>query len=236
LEYFYVVLYSFQRSSTREAYSGAWESARSKLRHWPPATIQNTVRGAFFLNQPNTPPNLLTHPPANRIAAPNGHVVRTLRSRKTIYVLVFLLLFVAAGLACVPSLRRERQRLLILRNLAEQAAAPDEPVLVTDWIVYRFLRWKGSPALQQQMIFAQKTLPPAVLAASQEIIVIAADNDPLPATLRAKGFLLTQDATQQPWIVSGQGVRLPGRGIVRIYFGVRSGMATVSSQPELEKP
>jgi hypothetical protein len=139
-------------------------------------------------------------------------------------------LLLAAALACTPGLKRERHRLQTLRNLVEQAAAPEEPVLVDDWLVFRFLRWKGSPALRQQMVFTRRAIP-AAASAAQEVVVISGDGGPLPAALRATGFVLTEDEMQGPWIEAGEGVQLPGQGTVRIYFAVRCPGPPISSQP-----
>jgi hypothetical protein len=203
------------------------------LRHWPPGTIQNTVRAVFFLKPADfaspfkkTPPRSLNamHPSNERES-----LQRRSTSPKTIYLITTLVLFGVAILAGAPVLRREHFRLIVLRNQVEVAAAPDEPVLVDNWLLYRFLKSKGSTDLQRQLVYMRPSKP---LPAEQELIVVTTETSSLFATLHRQRFDLKPNATQAAWIATGNGVRLPVRGFVRIYFA----MPASSSHPETEQP
>lgn len=146
--------------------------------------------------------------------------------RPVIYILLALALVSAVVLACRPALQREHHRLVLLRNQIEAAAAPDEPILVTDPLLARYLRWKGSAALRRQLYESQDGRWPGSLPDQpQEVIVVAAEADPLLSTLRANGYILTPDISQALSIERGNGFQLAGRGVNRIYFAVRSGAA-----------
>jgi len=137
-------------------------------------------------------------------------------SPKTIYIVIPVIL-IAVLMAAIPAIRHERLRLLVLRNLVEEAAAPDEPVLTDSWLLYRFLYWKGSPALREQL-HQQSSLSP--LPPNQEILVVAPEGSPLWNALRSNGYLLSLDAAQTRWLASGDALTIPGRGPIAIQFAV----------------
>jgi hypothetical protein len=157
-------------------------------------------------------------------------------SRNAIYLLGLLLIVIAA-VALVPAVRRERERLLILRNLIEQAAAPDEAVLVDSLWLDRFLRWKGSAALRKQLIYSNGSqLHEELLAKPQELVVVATESSSLLSGLRSYGFVLTPDATQQHWNASGHVIVLPFGGAVQIYFAVPPSAAQSQSNKQAGTP
>ncbi len=157
-------------------------------------------------------------------------------SRNAIYLLGVLVIVIAA-VATVPAVRRERERLLILRNLIEQAAAPDEAVLVDSLWLDRFLRWKGSATLRQQLIYADGSqLHEELLAKPQELVVVATESSSLLAGLRSYGFVLTPDATQQHWNANGHAIVLPFSGVVQIYFAVPPSAAQSQSNQKAGTP
>jgi hypothetical protein len=163
----------------------------------------------------------VTNPPApstTEAARRTSPSRRGLGSPKTIYFLIGSMLFLAAGLACIPRLRSGKLRLVILRNQIEQSAAPEEPILVDNWLLYRALVWKGSPALRHQLIEARGIAhePP-----HGEMILVVPDGDSLLTTLRSQDFVLTPNASQATTLASGRGFHLPGKGLFRIYFATR---------------
>jgi hypothetical protein len=144
------------------------------------------------------------------------------RALKTIYIVGLLVLIVAGSIA-VPWVRRERFRVLILRNQVEEAAAPDERVLTDDWVVDRLLRWKGSPALGRQLVLADRR---GVLAWAgpqpEELVVVASEGSGIWSSLRSRGYALVPDAAQERWFAAGDAVRVPFRGRLVIQFAVPS--------------
>jgi hypothetical protein len=140
---------------------------------------------------------------------------------------------VVAAIALLPAARRERQRLLLLRNLIEQAAAPGETVLVDSLWLDRFLRWKGSPALRQQLLYTgSNQIPGEVLEPPQELVVVAFDHAPLLNALRAYGYVLTPDATQDNLNANGHVIALPFSGVLHIYFAA----PPPATQPQPTQP
>jgi hypothetical protein len=156
-------------------------------------------------------------------------------SRNSLYLLGALLLLIG-GIALLPSVRRERRHLLILRNLIEQAAAPDETVLVDSFWLDRFLRWKGSPALRQQLLLAHGgEIPGEILEPPKEVVVVGCEGDSLLTALRSYGYLLTPDATQDQRDAKG-GISLPFRGALRIYFAAPRAAPPLPSNPQAVTP
>ncbi len=157
-------------------------------------------------------------------------------SRSTVYLLG-LVLIVTTAVALVPAVRRERGRLLILRNLIEQAAAPDETVLIESRWLDGYLRWKGSPALRQHLVYVHgNQLPGEVLTPPQEVLVVATEGSSLLSGLRSYGFVLTPDATQQHWNANGHAVVVPFGGAVQIYFAAPPSAAPSQSNTQAGTP
>jgi hypothetical protein len=177
-------------------------------------------------------------PPTTAAVRRTSGIRRRLRSPKTIYLLIAFLLFVAAGLACIPRLRSEKLRLAILRNQIEQSAAPDEPIAIDNWLLYRALAWKGSPGLRRQLIDARGIAAGGIALEQShgEMILVVPDGDSLPATLRSEGFVLTANASQARTLAAGRGFHIPGKGLFRIYFVTRPRSAPASSPTEGTAP
>jgi hypothetical protein len=131
------------------------------------------------------------------------------------------------GLLTIPWLRGEKLRLLILRNQIETSAAPDEPVLIDDWLLDRALRWKGSDALQHQLVYIRhNALPPQILSAQQEMVMAVPEDDTLLKQLQGRGLTLAPNVSQAAWVASGKGFHSPGRHPFRIYFIMRPSPGT----------
>jgi hypothetical protein len=164
------------------------------------------------------------------------------QSPKTIYVAVVLLVFCIAGAIALPWLRGEKLRLLMLRNQIEACAAPDEPVLIDDWLLNRALQWKGSPALKRQLVYVQKRqIPPQLLAARneaamQEMVLVVPEGDPLAGDLQSHGYTLLPNASQAVWVAAGKGFQVPGHGVFRIYFTMHPNAHPDSSPAPEAKP
>jgi hypothetical protein len=137
-------------------------------------------------------------------------------SKLPLVLAVVLLACVGLALAGLPRLRREHQALIFLQNHVELAAAPGETVLVDDRCL-RFLLGRVGSRLAGH--------PVAVTAAgvrglgSGEAVLVARPDDPLLGSLRAAGYRVTSDASDDvPWDPTGDGSGLCGRGAVRIFF------------------
>jgi hypothetical protein len=137
--------------------------------------------------------------------------------RRTLYVLFFALLLLAAiGASGLRLARREHTILVRFRHHVERAAAPGELVLVDDKWLATLLHPSVTSDLQQKLVVTAKGLDPAaVLSSREEFVLVTRDDDPMLGSLRQHGFVLTQDAM---WDESRLGEKLPIRGTVRIYF------------------
>jgi hypothetical protein len=210
---------TFQGMDTRRFLGQNGMTPESKLRHWPPGTILNTVRAVLFFKLRTLALSALSSERSVQPDADDGGLVRF--PKTTAFLLILPLLF-GAGFVAAPSMAHERYRLMVLRNEVERAAGPSEVVLVDGWLPYHLLAWKGSPALRQQMRRANPVEMAAVRQRRGEFVVVTTDGSPMADELRADGFVMTADVSQGATIASGNAVSLPGQGLMRIYFA-RSG-------------
>jgi hypothetical protein len=137
--------------------------------------------------------------------------------RRTLYVLFFALLLLAAiGAAGLRLVRREHAILVRFRHHVERASAPGEVVLVDDKWLAILLHPSATSDLKQKLVVTRKgSLPDWVLGSHEEFVIVTRVDDPALKSLRQKGFVLTQD---EMWDGSGLATKLPARGTVRIYF------------------
>jgi hypothetical protein len=133
-------------------------------------------------------------------------------------IFVSLLLIVAAGTVEFRILRREHFVVVRLQRSVERASAPGETVLVDNRWLAMLLHTSSKSDLRQKLVVTKHgVVPDPVLVGHEEFVVVAGESDPILSSLRAKGFVLTQDRL---WDDSGLASKLPFCGTTHIYFAV----------------
>jgi len=148
---------------------------------------------------------------------PHSQTTVPYRRGKRVWLIVAGLLLLAAGAAYVArGLRRQHGVIVRFRHAVEQAAAPGETIATDDRELALLLQRFGASAVKRPVtVIANGPVPAWMLESREEMIVVSAEDGALPAALRAKGFVLTEDVL---WNESGVAGKLPVRGRVRIYF------------------